>query len=700
MLQERLDRLSSALGNIRETSTGLKGGPGLFGSFKRFLLVERNKATLAKMNEELADALTMFSVGTQGATENAVCRVEDLVMNSEEEKIIEAVPHSDAGYLSVKETKSGFMQGTRNETFANLEAWACAGFPVEDPRRIFLVTACAGLGKSAIAHQLCIRLAEDWGLNLGASFFFSRGAVDSAHVLFSTIAYQLSLSQPMLRPFIIDAARGFLPGGKEQQVRRTFEQLLLKPLAKSASDGAVFNEITFIVIDGVDECKDRKLVPDILRCLLELVHALPWLRVFIATRPEPYILPVLTSQAAQDIIYHRRLDGAQATDESKNSVELYLRQTIPKIHPYGAFIREHPDQLDRLVSRAGGLFIYARMVINYLEMYDTRPEEQIARLCSSSGAGLLPLDELYLLILRFAFPPRDLQRSPDMHKRLHDFLTFIALHHISLPFAAISLLLKLTEDDVLWMAGRLRAVLLVDMDGDLVPLHATFAEFLVDSKRCVDPLYHVNPPKGHALLACKCLDAFNHDTATLYLKSYPNRHEGGHPSIEYNIMSSWQVYISNWGKYLNSAERNDEVQQELRRVLKMQPVMTRLYGTGVKAEFKHIRHFFQDAKEAAAVCNDHLNFRFYCELWWQKMAENCGTSRAVSVTIADLENSWESYITKRNMAGIVNLNHSIQVEDITRYTAILQELVDKIRDSGTEELWYNLGVGSRRWYTT
>ncbi|GJE93944.1 hypothetical protein PsYK624_101090 [Phanerochaete sordida] len=701
VLHERLDRLWRALCKVHETAGELQGGPKRGGSIQRLLHVERNKGTLEKMNKQLADAVTLFSIGTQGAIENAVRRVENMAVNAEERKIIDDIPHADAGYLSVKEIKSGFMQGTRTETFMTLQAWAGRGYPENSPKPLLLLTAAAGLGKSALAHQLCIRLSDptQLGLNLGASFFFSRGGIDSAHALFSTIARQLALTQPRIRPIILDAARSFLDGGKEQQVRRTFEELLLKPLMKQPN-GAVFNETTLVVIDGLDECKDRGLVPELLRCLLDLVRGVPWLRVFLATRPEPHILPVLTSESAAQIVHHRRLDDPQTIDESRQSVGIYLRQTIPEIHPYGDFVRAHPDMLDRLVQRANGLFIYARITVNYLDTIDTRPEEQFALLLSSSGDGLSPLDELYLQVLRAAFPPKNLQGSSARHTRLHNFLTFIALHLEPLPPAAISLLLTLTDDDVLWMAGRLRAVLLIDARGHLVSLHATFDEFLVDIKRCIDPLYHVDPSWGHALLACKCLSASNYDTVTLYLRSQTYSSADGHSSFNSSTMWSWHSYIIDWDRHLHNARSSDELQRHVWGLPQIQHIMARLYAPYMAAEVNTIHKFVLDPKEAAAICREHFNSRFYCELWWRKMAGDYTASRAASVTLAELESKWEHYkanIKSGTKEGIAEYSFSIQAEDVTRYTAILQGFVDTIRDSGTGELWYNLEIGRREW---
>ena len=71
-------------------------------------------------------------------------------------------------------------------------------------------------------------------------------------------------------------------------------------------------------------------------------------------------------------------------------------------------------------------------------------------------------------------------------------------------------------------------------------------------------------------------------------------------------------------------------------------------------------------------------------------------SRAASVTRAELESKWESYVRKENIGGRDYSKFSIKPEDITRYTTVLQGLVDQIRESGAGNLWYNLEIADYR----
>ncbi|KAJ7706842.1 hypothetical protein B0H17DRAFT_875309, partial [Mycena rosella] len=169
----------------------------------------------------------------------------------------------------------------------------------------YFLSGGAGLGKSSIAHELCRRLDTSIEPSLGASFFFvrGRGDLESTRLFFSSLAHQLALSQPTLRPHIISAARQHLNRGDRQQMKYTFEDLLRQPLASD-----ITKKLFVIVIDGLDECKERDLVPELLRLLLGLVHALPWVRVFVASQPEPRIQSVLTSTDAADIVHRRSLE--------------------------------------------------------------------------------------------------------------------------------------------------------------------------------------------------------------------------------------------------------------------------------------------------------------------------------------------------------------------------------------------------------
>ncbi|GJE93972.1 AAA-16 domain-containing protein [Phanerochaete sordida] len=539
------------------------------------------------MNEQMNTALAKFKIRGQVSTAIIVQNIGNHMKYAEEEHIIATIPHVSAGYRCVEETKSGLMPGTRVELTQELETWATTGFPTGDAKPIYYLSGAAGLGKSAFAYHLCRLMDEEWGLNLGASFFFYRGSghLESARSFFPTIAHSFAMSQPALRSSIVHAARTYLVDGEEQQMREAFHRLLRRPLVESPSD-PIYQPTTFLIIDGLDECKDRDLVPDLLESIFDLVRHLPWLRVFIAARPEINIRPILISSNAADIVHHRSLNDT--IDDWDEDIAFYLRSTVPKIGQYGDYIRRYPMDLEALIDRAEGVFIYAQIAVNFLQAYDDRPEEQFALLLEpTGGVGVSSLDNLYLHILRSAFPPQDLQHSHARRERLRDLLAFLALRQANLSPGSIALLLAIPEDIVLWMVNRLSSVLLLDAYGSVVPLHATFVEFLLDRNRCIDTLYHIDPAQGHAQLASKCLSVLTFAFATEIL-----RH--GHADITRSNVAAAIGYSTSWMYHVHNAGRQDVLTERIQSWIHTRlAARVRIFARVTSTEAKVIQHYFQ-----------------------------------------------------------------------------------------------------------
>ncbi|GJE93901.1 hypothetical protein PsYK624_100660 [Phanerochaete sordida] len=718
VLQERLEALSSTLFDVRVSAARLKGGDGFSGTSKRFFYAKRNEALLEDMNEQITRAVAQFQLRAQVATEIAVNNVshdakiiksvvintgvaveevgngveaigrgikdvQHTILSADEDRLIRSIPHALAGYHSVDELKSGFLQGTRAELFEDMETWAYKPSPPppEILQQLYLLSGGAGLGKSSATHQLCIRIAESWGLNLGASFFFVRGGGDleSARCFFSTIAHQLALSQPVLRPYITAAVPGFLKDGEQQQMQTTFKRLLWNPLAQFATSG-INHPVTFVVIDGLDECKDRALVPDLLRCLLHLVRTFSWLRIFVSARPEPHIMPSLTSGDFANAIHHLSLNDT--FDQWKDDVAKYLRATVPQLESCRKYVQDNPDKLDQLISRANGVFIYARISINFLEVFDDSPEELFALVLGARESQLPPLDNLYLQVLRLAFPVEYLNIMPERAERLRELLAFIALRTDDISPAAIAWLLGLSEDHVVRMVDRLRSVLLVDETGTVLPLHATFAEFLVDANRCIDPSFHIDYASGHASLLSRCLAAFSFETAETFLASTrDNTNEG---------LQSCVRYTKDWDDHLKEAKYSTELDQQLQNLVRVQlPVFTRLHGHHDQS--KALAAILKPSGDSAAVCAEYRKFNEYCyHWWWARIHKDYdGNPRAVYTDngVTDDPVKVSEYLNRELEAK--KTGHTVSSEDLIRYGAAMEDFVMRIRSSGSEALWYD-----------
>ncbi|KAJ7093800.1 hypothetical protein C8R44DRAFT_395634 [Mycena epipterygia] len=135
---------------------------------------------------------------------------------------------------------------TRTEMLDDLYEWVIAD---DSPHSIRWMHGPAGAGKSAIMQTLSQRL-QDAG-RLGGTFFFKRGHATrgNAKVLFVTVAYQLALHDPDLRPLISKSVEKD-PSVVGRRMDVQLRKLIMEPvqvLANSASP--------ILLIDGLDECE-------------------------------------------------------------------------------------------------------------------------------------------------------------------------------------------------------------------------------------------------------------------------------------------------------------------------------------------------------------------------------------------------------------------------------------------------------------
>ncbi|GJE86467.1 AAA-16 domain-containing protein [Phanerochaete sordida] len=677
-LQSRIQGLLSTIVELRERATELKGGSGLSGFSKGVLYASRNEAILSEMKEKMASAVEMFKLRGQLSIETilgdiirSTYDIRQALKEAAEQEVINTISRAPAGYRSVDELKSQFMAGSREELFEEAIPWSAGRFPQRGRKPFYFLSGGAGLGKSSIAHRLCTCLDQPDRPALGASFFFVRGGGDLelTRLFFSTLAHQFALSQPQLRGYIVEAAREFYKRGDRQQMRYTFEELLRDPL-RSAEPPERMPII--IVVDGLDECKERDLVRDMLRYLLELVRSLSWVQVFATSRPEPQVMSILTSAAVADIVYHRSLNDT--LEKWNDDVRNYLEQTVPRIPSVATFVRQHPSALARLVKRAGGVFIFARIAVNFLDTYQDRPEEQFRLLMSSGGAGVSPLDALYLQVLRSAFPPDELQFAPLRHQRLLALLQYFALSPEDCTLGTIALLLGLLEEDVVMMIDRLRSIFLTNSTGTVIPLHATFREFLLDFRRCTDTLYLVDKAKGSAMLATACSSAFSFRSVTDYLRT--------HPRSEEIALHAYIFYArSHWDMFLKDAEVTEETKMVVQGMIEAMPVYMRVSKRSGGSEVTSIRDWLKNGglntRAIAKICSDFMQAAAYSHAWWDSLQRRPRAAPEVS-----------PYQVERHVSKFVKSEApEIRRVDTSKDYAAHRKLEKRIQDAGVAELW-------------
>ncbi|KAJ6598348.1 hypothetical protein DFH09DRAFT_1022665 [Mycena vulgaris] len=393
---------------------------------------------------------------------------------------------------------------TRTGLLADLLVWSSKNNPGS---RILWLHGPAGAGKSAIAQSLCQKLEVEG--RLGASFFFKRGhpSRGNATKLFPTIAYHLALLLPEFKGAIVKRMESD-PSIVGKSLSIQLQKLIIEPYRDTTPTRAFV-----VILDGLDECEGEHVQQELLRSIAQ--SQLP-LRFLIASRPEPYIAEIFREPCLNG--FHRPLNIQQSFED----VRIYLRDEFARIH------REHhetmltvatpwpsPADINKLVSKSSGYFIYASTVIKFIDDKNFRPTERLDIIMGIAepdfGSLFSALDQLYTQILT-AVPAR-----PQLLRILS---VITARLYLCIP--DIEQLLQLKPGDVRLTLRGLHSVIYVPpllwyepslSSYNLRVHHASFLDFLNDPAR--SNMFHVGNVHRHSL-AFDILKAFSytHDDPT------------------------------------------------------------------------------------------------------------------------------------------------------------------------------------------
>ncbi|KAF8872902.1 hypothetical protein BD779DRAFT_318004 [Infundibulicybe gibba] len=391
--------------------------------------------------------------------------------------------------------------GTRETALETISNW------IEDPASHCLwLHGTAGAGKSAIAYTVAEQCRLD--RTLGASYFFIRGSANKSSSFFPTLAYQLALAVPDLRgplwamlcedPTVLDRSMG------EQ-----LDKLIVQPFLKLADRPAR----TVIVIDGLDECDcidGASIQGNIVRMILGLERQSLPLLFLISSRPELEIRRVFESSprsSLADLPLDKTLD-------SDRDIRHFLVSEFERIYvemgapPALELPWPKAEDIETLVWKSSGHFIYAATVIRFVQEDHAHPMNQldvILQISSAESAGssvtkgifahsiaFQELDNLYLRILR-----KD-RNQVELPKVLR------AIMHLSdgCPEAiSVEIILGLRPGSVCIMLEDLHSIVEVSGSCDYLQFfHASFNDFLADPKRSQE--FYCDANHFNAELAC------------------------------------------------------------------------------------------------------------------------------------------------------------------------------------------------------
>ena len=418
------------------------------------------------------------------------------------------MPHVDeAGYRSGN--RQGCLKGTRVDVLLQLEHW----LKDEQDHRVFWLNGLAGTGKSTIAQTFAeISFADG---NLRASFFCSRDSEARSNLqsIFPTLAFQLAYQYTQFREKLLQVLRAN-PSIKQESLCSQMENVIVGPLQATCIR-------TLIIIDALDECKDKEPASAILSVLSRYVHKIPQVKFFITGRPEPQIRLGFRLKPLRPITQILRLHDVKPSLVD-GDIKLFFRTQLTNIAEAWNDCDQtedwpSSDDIDVLCKKAAGLFIYASTVIKFVTSKYHTPSQRLALIItlpqSTNHEGRSGIDTLYTQVLIQAFHDMD---SDDLESDDQDIFSclrsvvgavLLVLNPLSMKSLSDLLINFNTPSDISTALRSFHSLLLVsdNVEDPICPFHKSFPDFLMDLGRCKDKQFFVDPPVHHMELLFSCL---------------------------------------------------------------------------------------------------------------------------------------------------------------------------------------------------
>ena len=388
------------------------------------------------------------------------------------------------------------LEDTRVQVLEQIRTW----YSGSDKQPLFWLSGMAGTGKSTIARTVAHDLARQG--KLGASFFFSRGGGDrsQARKLFSSLALQVARTSMHLKGLIAkvvaekeDISRQF--------VQEQWQQLILRPV-KDYDDHQWEPLNLVIVIDALDECENDSDVRTLIQLLVQVdKFQSSQIRVFLTSRPE---LPIrlgfkqMPQLLHQDLVLHDVPSQLVVHD-----IAIFLRHELGSIREVHSLPADWPaeDEIQTLLNRSEGLFIYASTVCRFIGDDLDLPLKRLESVLNDHSAEpLRQLDRMYLQVIQSSIPDRyQGQERVKRHEELKKILGLLTVSFDTLSVTSLAGLLSKDSQAILAVLRPLHSVLHVSelQDDPVRLLHPSFREFFLDPQRHLTAAVRIDTKTTH-----------------------------------------------------------------------------------------------------------------------------------------------------------------------------------------------------------
>ncbi|KAH8795927.1 WD40-repeat-containing domain protein [Flagelloscypha sp. PMI_526] len=425
-----------------------------------------------------------------GLKPGLVEKINDVVESIHDSRILEQlIVSTDAAFsfaVSDNLQRQSCTPGTRVTIIRKMLDWVKI-YDSGLESSLFWLYGLAGTGKTTILYDVCERLQKQ---NLLASSYFCSIQLSSgdSRCLVPTIAKHLASRSQAFESALISQLRRD-PDLPYATLKLQFEHLLCKPW-KSTTDGHADPSLSIkvVTIDALDEC-DRG--EEFLDLLLNAINEgqLEGIKFIVTSRP---VLRLLAK------VREMHLDAPQISlheipkEEVDGDIGLYLEAKLELTQ----------SQINDLVARADGLFIYASTLVKYLSPSHRLAPSELERRIERVLARKVERGSIYSLYKRIVDAALSLDDIDDTKGR------WAILHAIICAAeppssAVIAGLLSVDVQLVIAVVESLHAVLFTaSPDGPIYIFHASFHDFILS---VMDGEFRCHLPSIHYILARACL---------------------------------------------------------------------------------------------------------------------------------------------------------------------------------------------------
>jgi len=472
--------------------------------------------------------------------------------------------------------RSVCTRGTRKRLLKEIVAWA----EETSSGTLYWLFGPAGTGKSTIAYTIARRfelVTTDDPIVLGGNFMCSRlfEETRSATRIIRTIVCQLALKCKSFADALTHSGRF---DTINQRPRDQLEGLLIEPWQSSES-ARLANSSTpprqyLIVIDALDEI-DGTGGSEFLRDLLSVIkeNRLKGLKFFATSRPDHALVSHVDNFGDKKLY---RLEEVPV-GEAQGDIKVFLSASLPNASL---------EIIEKVVTLADGLFIYAATILKYLD--GCGPNEKVELLVKllskltsanprTSAAETSLLDELYRQVLKDVFSKFHLDIRPRRLQLLHTFLCTAERTSTStaanLYTSTDTNSYEEVADDVL---NKLHAVL-YSKNGQVLWYHKSFPDFLFDRDRSEE--FWCDQVEHHQRLTDCCFRAMkeglrfnicNIESSFVFDRDNPTLSD----VIKDNISSTLSYSCRNWDRHLSftSSSTSGSLHEALLEFVKLRAI--------------------------------------------------------------------------------------------------------------------------------